>query len=74
MQQTFEEWIETVRTKKVKEKESPNEETGDKLWEAWNRNKAKNGGDQTDAVVQSGEEMQEIQQEPESEIEIGIDN
>jgi hypothetical protein len=73
MHESFDEWVASARTKAQKGKETTNGGTVDKyLWGAWNRKKAKNGGNKPDAETQSGEEMQEIQQEGESQIEIGI--
>jgi hypothetical protein len=76
MHESFGEWVASARSKTQKGKETTNGGTvGKYLLATWKRNKAKNGGNKTDAVPQSGEEeMQEIQQETESQIDIGIHN
>ncbi|KAF3337843.1 MLO-like protein 1 [Carex littledalei] len=71
MHETFEEWLASAKSNKIKREETSNEGTADKSWGVLNRNKASN---KADVVAQSREEMQEIQHEPEPEIEIGIHN
>ncbi|KAF3337845.1 MLO-like protein 1 isoform X1 [Carex littledalei] len=71
MHETFDQWLASAKSNKLKREKTSNEGTVDKLWGAWNRKKASN---KTEVVAKSGEEMQEIQHEPVPEIEIGIHN
>ena len=71
MHATFDQWLASAKTNKLKREETSNEGIVDKFWGAWNRKKASN---KTEVVAKSGEEMQEIQHEPVPEIEIGINN
>lgn len=71
MHETFDHWLASAKTNKLKREETSNEGTVGKLWGSLNKKKASN---KTEVVAKSGEEMQEIQHEPVPEIEIGIHN